>query len=53
MSDRTSHRHPRELHDDPPPILRTWKNLYRFVILYLAALIALFWLFTRHYAPGA
>jgi hypothetical protein len=47
------HRHPRDAHDEPPPILGTWKNLYRFVLIYLAALIVLFWLFTRHYAPGS
>jgi hypothetical protein len=37
--------------DEPPPFLRTWPRVYRFVLIYLAAVIFLFWLFTRHYAP--
>ncbi len=53
MSDDVAERNARETHDDPPPILGTWKNLYRFVLIYLFALIVLLWLFTRHYAPGA
>jgi hypothetical protein len=52
VSEPAAHRPLRETHDDPPPILGTWKNIYRFVLVYLAALILLFWWFTRHYAPG-
>jgi hypothetical protein len=37
--------------DEPPPFLGTWPRVYRFVLVYLAAVIFLFWLFTRHYAP--
>jgi len=37
--------------DEKPPVLRTWPHLYAFVLIYLAAVIFLFWLFTRHYAP--
>ena len=37
--------------DEPPPVLRTWPRVYRFVLGYLAALIALLWWFTRHYRP--
>jgi hypothetical protein len=37
--------------DEPPPVLRTWPNVYRFVLAYLAVVIFLFWLFTKHYAP--
>jgi hypothetical protein len=33
--------------DEPPPILGSWSRVYRFVALYLAALIALFYWFTR------
>jgi hypothetical protein len=33
--------------EEPPPILGTWRRLYTAVALYLAALIALFYLFTR------
>ena len=36
--------------DEPPPFLGTWKRVYRMVLLYLAAVIFLFWLFTEHYA---
>ena len=39
--------------DEKPPVLGTWANLYTFVLIYLAAVIFLFWLFTRHYAPVA
>lgn len=52
MSNNATPQLPRETDDDPPPILGTWKNIYRFVLVYLAALIVLFWVFTRHYAPG-
>jgi hypothetical protein len=37
--------------DGPPPILKTWSRLYTFVICYLLLLIALFYLFTRHFTP--
>jgi hypothetical protein len=33
--------------DEPPPILGTWRRLYTAVLLCLAALIGLFYLFTR------
>jgi hypothetical protein len=36
--------------DDPPPILGTWKRLYIFVLCFLAAVIALFYAFTRFFA---
>jgi hypothetical protein len=39
--------------DENPPVLGTWRNLYTFVLVYLAAVILLFWFFTRHYAPPA
>jgi hypothetical protein len=37
--------------DEPPPFLGTWPRVYRVILIYLAAVIFLFWLFTRHYAP--
>ena len=37
--------------DEPPPVLGTWPNVYRVVLAYLAVVIFLFWLFTKHYAP--
>ena len=37
--------------DEPPPFLRTWKRVYRFVLIYLAVIIFLAWLFTKYYAP--
>jgi hypothetical protein len=41
----------REILDEPPPFLGTWANVYRFVILYLAAIITLFSIFTAAYRP--
>lgn len=35
---------------EPPPILKRWRNLYAAVLIYLLALIILFWLFTEHYS---
>jgi hypothetical protein len=43
----------REIEDEAPPFLGTWPNVYRFALGYLAVVIFLFWLFTRHYAPPA
>jgi hypothetical protein len=37
--------------DEPPPFLGTWKRVYAAVLLYLALLIAVFYLFTRAFAP--
>ena len=39
--------------DEPPPFLGTWGRVYRLVLIYLAAIIFLAWLFTIHYAPPA
>ena len=33
--------------DEQPPIFRTWRNLYTFVLLFLLAQIILYYLFTR------
>jgi hypothetical protein len=35
--------------DEPPPVLRTWRRVYIAVLIYLGALIAGFYLFTRAY----
>jgi hypothetical protein len=37
----------REMKDDPPPVLGNWTNVYIFVLVYLASVITLFYLFTR------
>jgi hypothetical protein len=39
--------------DEPPPFLGTWKRVYRFVLIYLAVIIFLAWMFTKYYAPPA
>lgn len=36
--------------EEPPPILGTWSRLYTFVVVYLLALILLFYLFERIFA---
>jgi hypothetical protein len=44
-------RLPPEAYDsEPPPILRTWRNVYIFVLAWLALLIVFFYLFTRYFA---
>jgi hypothetical protein len=35
--------------DEPPPFLRTWGRVYAAVLIYLGAIIAGFYLFTRAY----
>lgn len=40
-------RNPEEMPDDPPPFLGTWPRVYTVVLLYLAALIVVFYLFMR------
>lgn len=37
--------------DEPPPFLGSWGRVYSAVLLYLALLIAGFYLFTRAFAP--
>ena len=36
--------------NEPPPILRSWRNLYTAVLVALAIEIALFYAFTRAFA---
>jgi hypothetical protein len=38
---------PKEMPDEPPPFLGTWRNVYIFVLIYLVAVITLFYIFTR------
>jgi hypothetical protein len=40
---------PRDVPDDPPPFLSTWRRVYIGVLLYLAGIIAAFYLFTQAY----
>ncbi len=35
--------------DEPPPFLGSWRRVYLGVVLYLAGLIFVFYLFTRAY----
>jgi hypothetical protein len=37
--------------DEPPPFLGSWQRVYVMVVCYLGALIALFYVFTRRFAP--
>ena len=48
---RVKFRLPPETYDsEPPPFLRTWRNVYIFVLAWLALLIGLFYAFTRYFA---
>jgi hypothetical protein len=40
---------PRDVPDEPPPFLGTWRRVYVAVLGYLALVIAAAWLFTRAY----
>jgi len=40
---------PRDVPDDPPPFLGTWRRVYFAVVIYLATIITVFYLFTRAY----
>jgi hypothetical protein len=37
--------------DEPPPALGTWPRVYFAVLIYLAAVIVIFYLLTRRFAP--
>jgi hypothetical protein len=39
----------RDVPDDPPPFLRTWRRVYAAIVIYLAVLIFGLYLFTRAY----
>jgi len=36
--------------EEPPPFLGTWRRVYMAILIYLAALIVVFYLFTRAFA---
>ena len=39
-----------EAADDPPPIFKTWNQMYLFVLICHALIITLFYLFTKMYS---
>jgi len=39
----------REVPDEPPPFLGTWRRVYVGILIYLVVIIAAFYLFTRAY----
>jgi hypothetical protein len=39
----------RDVPDDPPPFLGTWRRIYAAIVIYLVVLIFGFYLFTRAY----
>jgi len=41
--ERPTHKH----EDEPPPFGRSWRALYAYVLLWLAAQVVLFYLFTE------
>ena len=41
---------PHPMPDGPPPVLGTWKRVYIFILIYLAAVIAAFYAFTAYFA---
>jgi len=45
------HRPDEKEPSEPPPFLGTWGRLYAAELGFLAALIALFWLFGRKFTP--
>ena len=40
----------KEMPDEPPPMLGRWSRVYTAVLIYLATLIALFYLLTRTFS---
>jgi hypothetical protein len=47
MTDET---HEPTAHDEPPPFGGSWRTLYTVVLINLAVLTALFYLFTRYFS---
>ena len=39
-----------QMPDEPPPFLGTWPRVYTAVLIYLAILITLFYVFTRMFS---
>jgi hypothetical protein len=42
----------RHVEEEPPPFLGTWKRVYIAVLIYLVALITLFYTFSVIFTPG-
>ena len=40
----------KEMPDEPPPMLGRWSRVYTVVLIYLATLIAVFWVFARTFS---
>ncbi len=40
----------KQILDEPPPFLRTWRRVYVAVLIYLAILIAAFYAFTKAFS---
>jgi hypothetical protein len=51
MSEPIGRNAERPVIDEPPPFLGKWPRVYRFVIIYLACVITLFYIFTAAYRP--
>ena len=49
--DSAGSEHERVVIDEPPPFLGRWPRVYRFVLIYLAGVIAIFYWFTVSYKP--
>ena len=41
----------RQVPDEPPPFLGTWKRVYQVIVIYLVTVIVLFWWFKRSFTP--
>ena len=42
-------QHTRDVPDEPPPFLRTWRRVYTATLIYLALIIGACYVFTRIY----
>jgi len=49
--DRQDNEQPRQVADEPPPVLGSWRRVYVFVVCWLATVITLFYVFSRSYSP--
>jgi hypothetical protein len=42
-------QHTRDVPDEPPPFLRTWRRVYTATLIYLVLIISVCYIFTRIY----
>ena len=42
-------QHTRDVPDEPPPFLRTWRRVYTATLIYLVLIITVCYIFTRIY----